>query len=65
MATIFMQLYKQPLCTHSKLAGITGITLSGVAKNIHMLKKRGLVQRTAYQTYMLTAKAISMIEEEQ
>src|SRR5205085_8341602 len=53
-ATLLIQFYSEPRNTHKHLASITGMTMSGVAKQIYMLKKRQLIVRHGHQTYLLT-----------
>ena len=58
-----VQLLKNPKQTHSNLIKLTGFSKGGLSKHIIMLKKRGLIVRTAYQQYNLTSFTLQMLQD--
>jgi uncharacterized phage infection (PIP) family protein YhgE len=60
---LLMHFYTRQINTHARLKSVTQMTESGVAKHLAMLKKRQLVQRTAFQEYSLTPKALGILRE--
>ncbi len=62
-AKILVELYKNPKQSHSSLIKISGFSVGGLSKHIAMLKRRGLIVRTAYQQYELTNLALQMMRQ--
>jgi hypothetical protein len=62
-AKILVELYKNPKQSHSSLIKISGFSVGGLSKHIAMLKRRGLIVRTAYQQYELTNLALQMMRD--
>ena len=61
-AKIIMLLYEDPKQSHKTLMRLTGLSRPGMAKHIMMLKRKGLVVRTAFQTYKLTQASLFIIK---
>lgn len=62
-AVLLGHFYNHPQNTYKHLAAITHMTKSGLAKHLHMLKKRGLIKRIGFQTHALTPKALGIVEK--
>ena len=62
-AKILTLLYENPRQSHKTLMHLTSLSQDGMAKHIMMLKRKGLVVRTAFQTYTLTQKSVDIIKD--
>jgi DNA-binding MarR family transcriptional regulator len=62
-AKILVELYKNPKQSYSSFIKISGFSVGGLSKHIAMLKRRGLIIRTAYQQYELTNLALQMMRD--
>jgi hypothetical protein len=60
---ILIQLLSSERNTTKQWRDLTGLTTSGVAKQLMMLRKRGLIIRTRFQLYGLTGTALEMVEK--
>ena len=63
MCSILQLFYTKTHHTHKHIAVVAKMSESGVAKNLRMLKKRGLIVRSGFQEYSLTAKALGIINQ--
>jgi hypothetical protein len=62
-ARILTLLYGNPRQPHKILRHYTGLSETGMAKHIMMLKRKELVVRTAFQTYTLTQRALKIMSD--
>lgn len=62
---ILIQLLTSERNTTAQWRHLTDLSASGVAKQLMMLRKRGLIIRTGFQQYSLTGTALEMVEKAQ
>lgn len=60
---ILLQLSANKKNSYKDLRNLTGLSEDGMAKRIMAMKKAGLIVRTGFQQYALTAKALECIYE--
>lgn len=62
-ATILVELYTNPKQSYSSLVKVSGLSIGGLSKHLSMLKRRGLIVKTAYQHLEPTQLALQMMRQ--
>jgi hypothetical protein len=62
-AKILVELYTNPKQSYDSLVKVSGLSKGGLSKHLSMLKRRGLIVKTAYQQLEPTQFALQMMRE--
>lgn len=63
VAKLFIHIYNKNNSASTQLCKLTGLSAGGLAKLMMAIRKRGYLQRTGKQSYVLTLQALNLLQQ--